>query len=96
MGRRPFAAPPVLRHPLSRVTAVRLPLATIPPEVAHDHRVGQDKIGDVTSSTEFGTTSNLPVDIEIPGYRLRRQIGSDPLGLWFDAEQESLNRGATH
>ncbi len=49
----------------------------------------------MTSSTEFGTTSNLPVDIEIPGYRLRRQIGSDPLGLWFDAEQESLGRKVT-
>ena len=37
----------------------------------------------------------MPVDIEIPGYRLRRQIGSDPLGLWFDAEQESLGRKVT-
>ncbi len=49
----------------------------------------------MTNSTDFGTTSNLPVDIEIPGYRLRRQIGSDPLGLWFDAEQESLGRKVT-
>jgi len=42
-----------------------------------------------------GTASSLPVQIEIPGYRLRRQIGSDSIGLWFDAEQESLGRKVT-
>ena len=47
------------------------------------------------SSTYFGTTSSLSVDIEIPGYRLRRRIGSDLLGLWFDAEQQSLGRKVT-
>ena len=36
-----------------------------------------------------------PVDISIPGYRLRRQVGSDAIGLWFDAEQESLGRKVT-
>ncbi len=42
-----------------------------------------------------GTASSLPVQVEIPGYRLRRQIGSDSIGLWFDAEQESLGRKVT-
>jgi serine/threonine-protein kinase len=42
---------------------------------------------------EFGTTENIPVDVVIPGYRLRRQIGSDAIGLWFAAEQEKLGRG---
>lgn len=47
------------------------------------------------TSSEFGTTSNLPIQIELPGYRLRRQIGADAVGLWFDAEQESLGRKLT-
>ncbi len=49
----------------------------------------------MTISTDFGTADNLPVDITIPGYRLRRQVGSDAIGLWFDAEQESLGRKVT-
>lgn len=47
------------------------------------------------TETDLGTSSNLPIRIEIPGYRLRRQIGEDAIGLWFDAEQESLGRKLT-
>lgn len=46
-------------------------------------------------NTDIGTASTLPVRVEIPGYRLRRQVGSDSIGLWFDAEQESLGRKVT-
>jgi len=49
----------------------------------------------VTISTDFGTSNDLPVDLKIPGYRLRRLVGDDRLGLWFDAEQESLQRKVT-
>ena len=49
----------------------------------------------MTINTDFGTADNLPVNITIPGYRLRRQVGSDAIGLWFDAEQESLGRKVT-
>ena len=49
----------------------------------------------MTISTDFGTADNLPLDISIPGYRPRRQVGSDAVGLWFDAEQESLGRKVT-
>jgi len=49
----------------------------------------------VTLSTDFTTSGNLPTHIEVPGYRLRRQVGSDGIGLWFDAEQESLGRKLT-
>jgi len=49
----------------------------------------------VTHTTDLGTASNLPVDVSIPGYRLRRQVGTDAVGLWFDAEQESLERKVT-
>lgn len=47
------------------------------------------------TETDLGTSSSLPTRIEIPGYRLRRQIGEDAIGLWFDAEQESLGRKVT-
>ena len=46
-------------------------------------------------TTGFGTTSNLGIEITLPGYRLRRQVGSDSIGLWFDVEQESLGRKLT-
>lgn len=46
-------------------------------------------------STDFGTTNNLPVQVQVPGYRLRAQVGADALGYWFDAEQESLGRKLT-
>ena len=46
----------------------------------------------MTFDTDFGTASNLPVHITVPGFRLRAQVGSDVIGLWFDAEQESLGR----
>jgi len=49
----------------------------------------------VSDTTDIGTASSLPVRIEIPGYRIRRQVGSDSIGLWFDAEQESLQRKLT-
>lgn len=42
-----------------------------------------------------GTASTLPFSVHVPGYRLRREAGSDALGLWFDAEQESLGRKVT-
>ncbi|MGH7163475.1 MAG: serine/threonine protein kinase [Planctomycetota bacterium] len=44
---------------------------------------------------DLGTTENLPVTVQIPGYRLRRQIGSDSIGLWLDAEQVRLKRRVT-
>ena len=47
------------------------------------------------STDTFGTSSSLPVSFKIPGYRLRRQVGSDAIGLWFDAEQVSLGRKVT-
>jgi len=47
------------------------------------------------TETDMGTASSLPVEIKIPGYRLRRQVGEDAIGLWFDAEQESLGRKIT-
>jgi len=46
-------------------------------------------------SSDPGTASSLPVHVEIPGYRLRREIGGDSIGIWFDAEQESLGRQVT-
>ncbi|MHC4548373.1 MAG: serine/threonine protein kinase [Planctomycetota bacterium] len=49
----------------------------------------------MSDSTDIGTASTLPVNIKIPGYRLRRQAGSDSIGLWFDVEQESLGRKLT-
>jgi serine/threonine-protein kinase len=49
----------------------------------------------VSYSTDFGTTNNLPVQVSVPGYRLRAQVGADALGYWFDAEQESLGRKLT-
>lgn len=49
----------------------------------------------MSHSTDLGTMSNLPVQVTIPGYRLRRQVGADAVGLWFDAEQESLGRKVT-
>ena len=42
-----------------------------------------------------GTTSTLPFTFALAGYRIRRHVGSDSLGLWFDAEQESLGRRVT-
>jgi len=49
----------------------------------------------VSDTTDIGTASTLPVNVQIPGYRLRRQAGSDSIGLWFDVEQESLGRKVT-
>jgi serine/threonine protein kinase len=49
----------------------------------------------VSDTTDIGTASTLPVNVQIPGYRLRRQAGSDSIGLWFDVEQESLGRRVT-
>ncbi|NJN14573.1 MAG: protein kinase, partial [Planctomycetes bacterium] len=49
----------------------------------------------MTHSTDLGTLSDLPVNVSIPGYRLRRPVGQDAIGLWFDAEQESLERKVT-
>lgn len=43
----------------------------------------------------LSTTGDLPVAVHLPGYRLRRQVGEDSLGLWFDAEQQSLERKVT-
>ncbi len=42
-----------------------------------------------------GTASTLPFSVQVPGYRLRREAGSDAVGLWFDAEQTSLGRKVT-
>jgi len=44
---------------------------------------------------DLSTTGDLPVTVEVPGYRLRRQVGEDSIGLWFDAEQLSLGRKVT-
>ncbi len=44
---------------------------------------------------DLSTTGDLPVTVQIPGYRLRRQVGEDSIGLWFDAEQQSLGRKVT-
>ncbi|MHC4137120.1 MAG: serine/threonine protein kinase [Planctomycetota bacterium] len=49
----------------------------------------------MSDTTDIGTASTLPVNVQIPGYRLRRQAGSDSIGLWFDVEQESLGRKVT-
>jgi len=49
----------------------------------------------VTSTIGFGTADELPVSLQIPGYRLRRPVGSDAVGLWFDCEQTSLGRKLT-
>jgi serine/threonine-protein kinase len=49
----------------------------------------------VSDTTDIGTASTLPVNVQIPGYRLRRQAGADSIGLWFDVEQESLGRKVT-
>lgn len=47
------------------------------------------------SDFDTGTASTLPIDVNIPGYRLRRHVGDDALCLWLDAEQESLGRKVT-
>ena len=52
-------------------------------------------MGGVGETTDIGGTTGIPLTIEIPGYRLRRQVGSDSIGLWFDAEQEELGRRIT-
>jgi len=44
---------------------------------------------------DSGTASTLPFSVQVPGYRLRREAGGDALGIWFDAEQESLGRKVT-
>ena len=49
----------------------------------------------MTLTTGFGTASNLPVHVIVPGFRLRAQVGSDVVGIWLDAEQESLGRKVT-
>jgi serine/threonine-protein kinase len=49
----------------------------------------------VQDASDFGTASTLPFSVAVPGYRLRREAGSDALGIWFDAEQESLKRKVT-
>jgi serine/threonine-protein kinase len=49
----------------------------------------------VTSTIGFGTAGELPVSFTIPGYRLRRVVGSDAIGLWMDCEQTSLGRKLT-
>jgi serine/threonine-protein kinase len=41
------------------------------------------------------TTDSIPLSIRVPGFRLRRQVGSDSIGFWFDAEQENLGRKLT-
>lgn len=41
---------------------------------------------------DLGTTENLPVNVEIAGYRLRFPMGSDATGVWLDAEQINLGR----
>lgn len=46
-------------------------------------------------TTSLGTSDNLPVSVQIPGYRLRRHVGTDAIGLWFDCVQESLDRKLT-
>ena len=49
----------------------------------------------MTSTIGFGTADELPVSLQIPGFRLRRPVGSDAVGLWFDCEQTSLGRKLT-
>jgi serine/threonine-protein kinase len=49
----------------------------------------------VHDSSDLGTASTLPLQVNVPGYRLRREAGTDALGVWFDAEQESLGRRVT-
>jgi serine/threonine protein kinase len=49
----------------------------------------------VHDSYDSGTASTLPFSVQIPGYRLCREAGSDALGIWFDAEQTSLGRKVT-
>jgi serine/threonine-protein kinase len=49
----------------------------------------------VHDSYDSGTASTLPFNVQVPGYRLRREAGSDALGIWFDAEQTSLGREVT-
>jgi len=49
----------------------------------------------VSSSLGFGTSEQLPHSLQIPGYRLRRHVGTDAIGLWFDCVQESLGRKLT-
>jgi serine/threonine-protein kinase len=49
----------------------------------------------VTSTIGFGTSDQLPHSLQIPGYRLRRHVGTDAIGLWFDCVQESLGRKLT-
>jgi len=46
-------------------------------------------------TTTLGTSDNLPISVQIPGYRLRRHVGTDATGLWFDCVQESLDRKLT-
>ncbi|MHC4941315.1 MAG: serine/threonine protein kinase [Planctomycetota bacterium] len=40
----------------------------------------------------FGTSTIPGVSVEIPGYRLVKQVGRDAVGLWIEAEQENLGR----
>ncbi len=49
----------------------------------------------MTQSTDFGGTTELPISTEIKGYRFRFLSGEDKIGLWIDAEQESLGRTVT-
>lgn len=49
----------------------------------------------MTSTIGFGTSGELPISLQIPGYRLRRLVGSDAIGLWLDCEQTSLERKLT-
>ena len=49
----------------------------------------------MTSTIGFGTAGELPISLQIPGYRLRRVVGSDAIGLWLDCEQTSLERKLT-
>jgi len=49
----------------------------------------------VADPYDSGTASTLPFSVQVPGYRLRREAGSDAIGIWFDAEQESLGRKVT-
>ncbi|MHC4937427.1 MAG: serine/threonine protein kinase [Planctomycetota bacterium] len=49
----------------------------------------------MTSTLGFGTSDELPISLRIPGYRLRRHVGTDAIGLWFDCVQESLGRKLT-
>ena len=44
------------------------------------------------SGPGFGTSTIPGVSVEIPGYRLVKQVGSDAVGLWIEAEQENLGR----